>query len=59
MIDMDEWEGLLVAAGAANMTVNERAQLFAQVDKDGSGQIDIDELRALADMRKKEKAANF
>ena len=58
-IDREEWADLLKAAGAGGLSADAQAKLFAQVDKDGDGQLDWDEIKALSENRKKDKASNF
>ena len=55
-IDKEEWKDLLAAAGAEGLSADMQAKLFAQADKDGDGQLDFNEIKALGDQRKKHKA---
>ena len=54
-IDKEEWKDLLAAAGAEGLSADMQARLFAQADKDGDGQLDFNEIKALGDQRKKDK----
>ena len=53
-IDVNEFKDLLTATGASG----DVAKLFAQIDKDGDGNLTADEIALLQDRNRKFKAAN-
>ena len=57
LIDQDEFQSLLEAAGAMGLTIDQAKKLFAQADKDGDGELTMEELKTLG-APKREKALN-
>jgi Ca2+-binding EF-hand superfamily protein len=57
-IDKEEFEQLLMLAGGGNLSAEARRRLFAAADKDGDGELDLNEIRTLGAV-KREKAKNF